>query len=312
MEIEIRPLAEKDVAEADRIFRLAFGTFIGLPDPLSFAGDSGMVPSRWRAAPDAALGAYDGDTLLGSNFAARWGSFAFFGPLTVRPELWNQGVAKRLVAATMALFDRWGVEQRGLYTFPTSEKHHALYGKFAFAKQALTPVMGKAISGAGEGGWTALSALSPSERATAMEDIRRLTDAILPGLDVSGEIPRLSAQGLGDVVLLRDGAGLDGFAICHAGAGSEAGSDLVYVKFAAARPGPGAAKRFERLVAACEDFARARGVTRVLAGVNKAREEAHAMLKARGYATMMEGIAMQTPDRPGFNRPDCFVIDDWR
>jgi hypothetical protein len=33
----VRSLQESDVREADRIFRLAFGTFLGLPDPPSFS-----------------------------------------------------------------------------------------------------------------------------------------------------------------------------------------------------------------------------------------------------------------------------------
>ena len=40
MEIDVRPLRETDLEQADRIFRLAFGTFIGLPDPSTFGGDS--------------------------------------------------------------------------------------------------------------------------------------------------------------------------------------------------------------------------------------------------------------------------------
>jgi hypothetical protein len=58
MQIEIRPLHQRDLPEADRIFRLAFGTFIGLPDPMAFAGDADLVNPRWRANPEAALGAY--------------------------------------------------------------------------------------------------------------------------------------------------------------------------------------------------------------------------------------------------------------
>ena len=91
MEIAIRPLAERDLPEADRIFRLAFGTFLGIPDPTSFMGDADLVKTRWRADPSAALGAYDDGALVGSNFAASWGSFGLFGPLTVRPDLWNRG-----------------------------------------------------------------------------------------------------------------------------------------------------------------------------------------------------------------------------
>jgi hypothetical protein len=43
MKIMIHQLRENDLAEADRIFRLAFGTFFGLSDPVSFAGDADYV-----------------------------------------------------------------------------------------------------------------------------------------------------------------------------------------------------------------------------------------------------------------------------
>lgn len=36
----VRPLEERDLPEADRIMRLAFGTFLGLPDPSGFMGDA--------------------------------------------------------------------------------------------------------------------------------------------------------------------------------------------------------------------------------------------------------------------------------
>lgn len=45
----------------------------------------------------------DGE-LLGSNFGTRWGSVAFFGPLSVYPHLWDRGMAKQLLAATMERF----------------------------------------------------------------------------------------------------------------------------------------------------------------------------------------------------------------
>jgi len=34
---------------------------------------------------------------------------------------------------------------------------------------------------------------------------------------------------------------------------------------------------------------------------------------ARGYRSdLMQGIIMARPNEPGYNRPDVFVIDDWR
>jgi hypothetical protein len=37
--IQVGPLKEIELQEADRIVRLAFGTFLGLPNPLDFMGD---------------------------------------------------------------------------------------------------------------------------------------------------------------------------------------------------------------------------------------------------------------------------------
>ena len=40
---EVLELREEDLPAADRIFRLAFGTRLGLPDPLAFSGDADWV-----------------------------------------------------------------------------------------------------------------------------------------------------------------------------------------------------------------------------------------------------------------------------
>src|SRR5215207_3466851 len=82
----VRPLRDEDLPTADHIMRLAFGTFLGLPDPLAFMGDADYVRTRWRADPAAAFAAELDGALVGSNFAANWGSFGFFGPLTVHPD----------------------------------------------------------------------------------------------------------------------------------------------------------------------------------------------------------------------------------
>ncbi len=35
-------------------------------------------------------------------------------------------------------------------------------------------------------------------------------------------------------------------------------------------------------------------------------------MRARGYRTAMQGVAMQRPHATGFNHPGAYVIDDWR
>ena len=82
-----------------------------------------------------------------------------------------------------------------------------------------------------------------------------LTDAVYRGLDLSGELEAVADQKLGETVLVEDGSGLQAVAICHIGPGTEAGSDMCYVKFAAARPGPDAVRSFDRLLDACNELA---------------------------------------------------------
>ena len=99
--LDIAPLNVKDLPEAERIFRVAFGTFLGAPDPEVFWADRDYVYGRHRAPHVAAFGATRDGNLVGSNFATNWGSVGFFGPLTVRPDLQERGIAQALLARTM-------------------------------------------------------------------------------------------------------------------------------------------------------------------------------------------------------------------
>jgi hypothetical protein len=146
MEIRTRPLEQEDMVEADRIMRLAFGTFLGLPDPMKMFGDSDLARTRFLADPASALAAEADSKLVGSNFVTNWGSFGFFGPLSVEPRLWNQKVAQRLLEPTIELFEKWGCRHTGLFTFSHSAKHHALYQKFDYWARFLTPVMSRQVA----------------------------------------------------------------------------------------------------------------------------------------------------------------------
>ena len=122
-DLVIRTPQESDLAAADRVFRLAFGTFLKLPNPMDFYGDGDMIRTRWLADPSAAFGAFLVGELIGSNFGTNWGSVGFFGPLTVHPDFWDRGVAKRLLEPAMELFTKWVTTHEGLYTFAASPKH---------------------------------------------------------------------------------------------------------------------------------------------------------------------------------------------
>jgi GNAT superfamily N-acetyltransferase len=313
LDITVRPLREADLPAADSIMRLAFGTFIGLPDPLAFMGDAAYVRTRWLANPAAAFAAEVGGELIGSNFVTNWGSVGFFGPLTIRPDFWDRGVGKRLMEPVMALFDKWETRHAGLFTFPHSQKHVGLYQRFGFWPRFLTALMSKPIEHTNNTArWTKFSEVPASERAAVLNACRTLTDAIYEGLDVEHEILSVAAQGLGDTILVWDDSRLTALAVCHVGPGTEAGSDVCYVKFGAVRPGANTEQDFSRLIDACEEMASERQVSRLLAGVNTARHEAYRQMLARGFRTNIQGVVMSRPNEAGYNRPGVYLIDDWR
>jgi hypothetical protein len=198
MQIRVRPLEERDLAETDRIMRLAFGTFLSLPEPMKMFGDSDFAYTRFRAAPDSAFGVEVDGKLAGSNFVTRWGSFGFFGPLSVDPQLWEKKLAQRLLEPTMALFERWGCPHTGLFTFSHSPKHAALYQKYDFWSRFLTPVMSKPIAlKAPQRRYVRFSELSAAQKQEVLAGCRETTDTLYQGLDVSREILAVDSQRLG-------------------------------------------------------------------------------------------------------------------
>jgi len=314
MEIVVRRLSESDLAVADNIFRVAFGTFLRVPDPATFMGDAEYVRTRWRADPSAAFGAFAADELAGSVFLANWGTIGFFGPLTIRPDLWDRGIAKHLMEATVATFDAWGTRVAGLYTFSNSQKHIGLYQRFGFWPRFLTAFMSKDVVRAGGGAdtWTRVSEVPPDERERITASCRDVTAAFYEGLDLSTEIRSVAGQHLGETILVwRDGR-LAGFAVCHCGAGTEAGSGTCYIKFAGVRPGPHARDDFDRLLDACEQFAAAAGAHQLKAGVSTGRHEAHVRMLERGFRAVTHGVIMHRPNEAAYDRPEIYALDDWR
>ena len=313
---DVRPLTEHDLSEAQRIVRRAFGTFLGVADLDNFWTDLDYVYGRHAAEHTASFAADHNGQLVGVNFATNWGSIGFFGPICVRPDLWNSGIAQPLVDAARRQFDRWGTRHAGLCTFPHSTKHIWLYQKFGFYPRYLTMLMAAPVPANGSALLPAearYSALSPDARREAEEASRAMADEVFEGLDLRGEIRTVAARNLGDTLMIWDSSGrLAAFAICHWGPASEAGEGCLFVKFGAVRPGPQAGNHFAALLDAAGALARSVGMANVLAGVNTSREEAYTQMLARGFRSRMHLITMHRPNEPGYSRPGLFVLDDWR
>ena len=312
--VAIRPLAESDLPEAGRIVRHAFGTFLGAPDLDNFWTDFDYVYGRFGAEHTVAFAAEEDGALAGVNFATRWGSVGFFGPLSTRPDLWNRGIAQPLVAAVCGAFEEWGVSHAGLCTFPHSTKHVWLYQKFGFYPRYLTAIMAAPAGAAARAPqWSRYSELSAGERQQVESATRELCDELYPGLDLGGEIRTVASRKLGDTLFLWEGdSRLAGFAVCHWGPASEAGEGCCFVKFGTVRPGSGSERRFAALLDGCAALGEMVGMQDVLAGVNTAREEAYRQMLTRGFRSRINVVTMHRPNEPGYSRPGLYVLDDWR
>ncbi|MDF5722167.1 MAG: hypothetical protein PUP91_17105 [Rhizonema sp. PD37] len=217
------------------------------------------------------------------------------------------------IGAAIASFTQWNTQLTGLFTFAESPKHHALYQKFGFRLRFLTVIVAKPVQQAQPISLVnRYSHLREDERVQTLKASYQLSNFIYEGLDLSQEIEAVQAQGLGDTVLLWDDNSLVGFAVCHYGAGTDAGSNTCYVKFGAVRSGSNAGQLFEQLLDLCEALTVAQGMSRLVAGVNTSRDEAYRRLLVRGFRSEVIGVAMHRPNEPGFSRPDVFVLDDWR
>jgi GNAT superfamily N-acetyltransferase len=315
MDALILPLEKEHLPEARRVFRLAFGTFLGLPDPMKFAPGVDFHGWRREMFPEGAWGAFEGDRLIGSVITSRWGSFGFFGPLTIDPEFWDKGIGQRLLEPTMDCLKAWDTRLDGLFTFSASPKHLTLYHRYGFHPGHLIAIMGKRIEPRSTETLQEYQAFSrlPEEMRTAMlASCRELTDAIYPGLDVTAEIQSVADHKLGETLLLGEGTDVEALAICHQGTGTEGGTAGTYVKFGAVRPGKEAGATFDRMMPACESYARMKGAPSLYLGMNTGRKEAYGALLRAGYRINALGVAMHRGANGHYHRESDFVIEDLR
>jgi GNAT superfamily N-acetyltransferase len=306
----IRPMTEADIGAADRVQRLAFGTFLRLPDPLEFMGDGADIGPRWHIDPAGAFVADVDARLVGAGYATIWGSLGVIGPMMVHPDYWNRGIASATLDALVSRLDDACVTHASLVTFATSPRHLGLYQKHGFWARFLTAIVSRRIDAQPKPGeWSLFSALPDADRRDVLSQCLQVADSIHPGLDLGAEIQAASRLGLGDTVLARKDGAIVGFAVCHWGAGTEGGSGACSVKFAAVRPGSEARENFGLLLDACESLTFGLGLPNLSTAMNLAREDAYRMLLQRGYRSEFLGVAMHRPNAPGHNRPDVFVME---
>jgi GNAT superfamily N-acetyltransferase len=169
---------------------------------ISDAEDGAMV---WRTARDS---------IAAFNMVHQSGVEGWMGPLAVHPDHQGQGVGKAIVNAGVEWLKHRGAKVIGLETMPRTMDNVGFYSSLGFTPGHLTVTV--TLEGARAGiQSTPLSALSPHERELALRQCRQLLNELAPGYDYTREILLTAQHQLGDTVMVRNGADVRSFAICH-------------------------------------------------------------------------------------------------
>jgi hypothetical protein len=218
------------------------------------------------------------------------------------------------------------IQYAGLFTFAQSPKHVYLYQKYDFWPRFLTSIMTKTITEKNDEKRLELSQkhekphdvrfteIRNDVKSLVLDDCKYLTNGIFPGLDLQKEILAVDSQKLGDTILLYDPSGnkLTGIAICHYGKGTEAGSNVCYIKFAAISTNNNSHSNFVRMLNSVESMALEKGIFKITAGSNMERHLAYKAMINYGFKSEFQGVSMHKGNKQGYNTPSTFIIDDWR
>ncbi len=312
MNIEISSLKEKDLQKAEILLKLAFSTFLKLPNPIEFANGA-QYYKRWYNNSSFAFAAKKENNLdnelIGYVILVKWGSFAGLGPIVTHPDYWNQGIASQLMKAALAKFEEWGIKQTGLCTYANSPKHIYFYGKFGYAPRFLIALFSKFIPNTQQIlKAKRYSQLSNQQQPEFLTAAYQFTDKIYAGLDLRWEIEVVNQHSLGDTLFLWENETLIGFAICHYGKVSEAQTNTCYIKFGAAK----SSESFQKLVNECEIFTKTVNMESLVAGVDTACEAAYQIMLSKNYAIKSLMASMYKPNQINYSRPDTYILNDLR
>lgn len=306
--VHIRTAQQEDLARADDVLRAAFGAFTGRTRHLR---DGDPLGSRWRTDHERVVVAELGGHVVGSNAITSRGAHGWFGPLSVDPQLWGQGLAHRLVDEAVERLGRAGADRTGLFTFADSPLHLSLYARHGYWPGALMLVLTREGREGGSAAFDCYGTLPAQQQVALLGQLAVLTDSVEPGWDVAGEVVATCRAGLGDTVVVQDAGGLAGAAVFQSGPGSDAASGTCRIKVAVVRPGRGAECRMSRLLDALEAVAVRRGAPTVVATVSTASEGCARLLLTRGHTIVAQGVAMHR-GVVAHQRRDVWVLDDWR
>jgi GNAT superfamily N-acetyltransferase len=243
---------------------------------LEDAGDGSMV---WRDV--------DGQ-MVAFNIVHRSGTEGWMGPLAVRPDRQGEGLGSAMVRTGLEWLRSQGAITIGLETMPRTVDNIGFYSRIGLVPGHLTVTLVHDVPRRASGSAEVLSSAGNlfEER---LDECRRLTASLIPGVDFSREQVLTRELGIGDTTLCREGNRLVGFALWHSTplAAGRPRDELRVLKLVASSPAA-----FERILQALQLSAVSERVSRIAIRCQTEFTEAYLRLIELGYKVHWTDLRM--------------------
>jgi GNAT superfamily N-acetyltransferase len=258
------------------------------------AGDGAMI---WRDA--------DGH-MVAFNMVHRSGTEGWMGPLAVRPDRQGEGLGSLMVRTGIEWLKSQGATTIGLETMPRTVDNIGFYSRIGLVPGYLTVTLVLDVPRRGLGDPALLSRLGSPE--SGVEDCRRLTEALLPGVDFTREIALTRELNIGDTTLVRESGELVGFALWHSTplAAGRPKDELRVLKLVARD-----STAFDRLLDALPMTAAGERVGRIALRCQTDFASAYLRLVARGYRVHWTDLRMTLEGYPRRDPVRGVVMSNW-
>ncbi|HUV88416.1 MAG TPA: N-acetyltransferase [Anaerolineae bacterium] len=156
-----------------------------------------------------------GNRVVGFIFSRTWGGVGWFGTFAVLPEYQGHGIGQQLISASLEYLRQDPGRVMGLETMPESPYNLGLYLRRGFQARFPTLLLSKTLEPCTmeETGLSHWSSADARTHERWLADLREATGRIQPRLDYSKEVISNARHGLGETLVLTDGAGAIGMSV---------------------------------------------------------------------------------------------------
>lgn len=225
MTVVIRKMRVEDIPDVKRVDVLSFGAIVSARYPdietITPRTDENIL-SFMRADPEGAIVAVnDHAGIIGSSFSHIWGRTGWVGPVSVLPDYQGKGVGKELVKHSLEYLDDMDCADIGLETVPENQVNLGMYLRIGLMPAGMVLVMGKTLTDESVDDESLtddvlIERFSESRaKESILRNVRKLSDAMHPGLDYSPEVEATQDYLSGETLVAMKGNRLVGFSIVH-------------------------------------------------------------------------------------------------